>query len=406
MTRSVPLSTFGGFAMARFARRPRRGLTLVELLVVIAIIAVLIGLLLPAVQKVRQAAARTACQNKLKQIGLACHLYNDTHERLPPLWAGIKGIVGNPPAFIWDNPRFPTVGSTLFFLLPFLEEDNLYWHNTYYGTAVSANLDKWSINPDVDATMMIPVSKFACPADGSYKTGVSYNTSNGWALCALSSYAPNFQVFGNPDAGNSITNTPPAGVIYNQDGDASLSVSFRDGTSTTVLFAEKAAQGGGYWELPNPDPSAPTGSFIPTCWCGKGDPIWLTIDGGPAIFAYGRRDGTQQYEFYGDNWNPSKVRVYLRNWVGPQSVPQKLPNYSWPDPSSLPPDSPPKCDSSSFSLLGAFSTCDPTRVGSFHDTEQVCMADGSVRGVSFSISGKTWWAACTLNGGEVLGSDW
>ncbi|HUR54803.1 MAG TPA: DUF1559 domain-containing protein, partial [Gemmataceae bacterium] len=107
-------------------RSVRRGgaFTLIELLVVIAIIAILIGLLLPAVQKVREAAARSQCQNNLKQFGLALHSHNDVVGYLPPggLMGDSAGVTsgGSGPGGTWGNDQ----GTWLVFTLPYMEQDN------------------------------------------------------------------------------------------------------------------------------------------------------------------------------------------------------------------------------------------------------------------------------------------
>jgi prepilin-type N-terminal cleavage/methylation domain-containing protein/prepilin-type processing-associated H-X9-DG protein len=205
--------------LPRKRARLQLGFTLIELLVVIAIIGVLIGLMLPAVQKVREAANRLKCANNLKQLGLALHHYHESNGSFP------FGATWNNPANVYDYPR----GTCLPRLYPYLEQDNLYRSITFNTTGPLF----WYTNPTNVPAIETVLPLLLCPSDGrGGGLGPLYGPVLGGTMSTRSNY---LGIYGQTQADG----------LYGSNNKHAFGVNFgaritdiTDGTSNTMVMAE------------------------------------------------------------------------------------------------------------------------------------------------------------------------
>jgi prepilin-type N-terminal cleavage/methylation domain-containing protein/prepilin-type processing-associated H-X9-DG protein len=323
--------------------RPRQAFTLIELLVVIAIIGILLSLLLPAVQKVRDAANRTACANNLKQIGLAILNYNDTYKVMP----------GNHRLSAAATVRVRWFTK----ILPFLEEEQM-WKN--YDT--TTNWDS-ATNLPITSTIL-PVA--LCP-QAPNPNRQDFDEANGFSnpVVAVTDYAAPYGLDALFLTANNITQPSPAGWLSKIETAPVHLADIIDGTSQTILVLEDAGRPFVYQNGVVLNQNYFVDQVNGGGWCRPASDLWVigwadkagTIPGGPYLF---------------NNSNGIDCKATY-----PTNVPTSAP-------------------------LGTDGTGQPF---SFHaGGMNTVFADGSVHFLNENISVTTFAALITIGGGEYFSS--
>jgi prepilin-type N-terminal cleavage/methylation domain-containing protein len=353
------------------ANGARPAFTLIELLVVIAIIAVLIGLLLPAVQKVREAAARTENANKLKQLGIASHSYHDANKKLPPYYGYASGY----------NLSGVTTGVAHFFLLPYLEQDNLYrstsgplsygysYKQTYNGTP---NNYSYSTNYGGQAYQ-------AYRAKGKVPSLYARNDPTAEELESPTSFLFNTSVFGSKSS---------YGGTSNYDYGLNLT-QISDGTSNTLMWVEGYAgpKGGSSYYSDYSAYYGP-GSYY------KSESVYTRPwNYDPNNYSY-----EYTYKYQSPNSSASPPVPYVVEYSSKGSNYPYFTSYCYDSKTyrSMPFQVKPRPADASYSCAQSLTS------GGL----LVCLCDGSVRTVSSSVSLTTWQALYSPNSGDTVGSNW